>query len=88
MHLYDLGVKQRIVRPVLQLPVTADTTARGCGATAIDGSINVVTFNAQVPGMLAAAAGDVVSVWQLPQGLVEPRTGVCVCVCVERLKLS
>jgi hypothetical protein len=29
----------------------------------------------QVPGMLAAGAGDVVSVWQLPQRLVEPRAG-------------
>jgi hypothetical protein len=30
---------------------------------------------AQVPGLLAAAAGDAVRVWQLPARLVEPRAG-------------
>jgi hypothetical protein len=68
LHIYDLAVKQRIVRPVLQLPFgDANANSRS--------RINTLTFNAQVPGLLAAAAGDAVCVWQLPQRLVEARAG-------------
>jgi hypothetical protein len=41
IHVYDLAVKQRIVRPVLQLPV-ADAVA------ASQGGVNVLLFNEQV----------------------------------------
>lgn len=69
IHMYDLAVKQRIVRPILQLAVGDASTSSS------NSSINAMAVNAQVPSMLAAAAGDVVTVWQLPQQLVEPRTG-------------
>jgi hypothetical protein len=68
IHIYDLAVKHRIVRPVLQLPF-------GDMSTNSSTRIDVLTFNAQVPGLLAAAAGDTVHVWQLPQRLVEAQAG-------------
>jgi len=66
IYIYDLAVRQRIVQPVVQLPF-ADAGAANAS------SVNVITFNSTIPGMLAAAAGDVINVWQLQQRLVEPR---------------
>jgi hypothetical protein len=57
---------------VLQLQC-GDVGAKTSGP--LRSSVNVVAFNDKVPSMLAAAAGDAVSVWQLPQRLVEPRAG-------------
>lgn len=68
IHIYDLAVKQPIVRPVLQLPFSDTGTAGG-------GSVNCLAFNTHIPNMLTAAANDVISVWELPQRLVEPRQG-------------
>lgn len=41
IHVYDLAVKQRIVRPVLQLPVADAVAASQAG-------VNVLLFNEQV----------------------------------------
>jgi hypothetical protein len=47
IHVYDLAVKQRIVRPVLQLPF-GDAGGGSSGSGTAASSINVMSFNTQV----------------------------------------
>lgn len=53
IHVYDLAVKQRIVRPVLQLPF--GDAGGGSSGTHASG-INVLTLNAQVGQIMVAVA--------------------------------
>lgn len=76
VHIYDLAARQRLLQPVAQLRFEGHEAASGHSRSSA--GINALAFNSKVPGLLAAAAGDAVCVWQLPPVLTQPRAGEAV----------